>query len=54
VKCEVDVTERTPFVAVTARRSDEPASAEVAVYVAAVAPEITAHPPPAGSHRSHW
>jgi hypothetical protein len=31
VKCEVEVTERTAFVAVTARRSEEPASDAVGV-----------------------
>ena len=54
VYCEVEVTERTAFVAVTAKRSDDPASAAVGVYVAPVAPAIATQLPPATSQRSHW
>ena len=42
------------FDAVTTTRRVKLTSAEVAVYVEAVAPEMFAHEPPDGSQRRHW
>ena len=49
----VAVDEPAPFVAVTAKRSVAPASADITVYVRLAAPKIATHEAPPASQRCH-